>query len=81
VKLLRGILLALLASLIAGLVLGTILRLRLEREPDRYFVGQTGRGDRAIAVDQRRLQGTSSTPARLFSARARTKSRSDRRFR
>ncbi len=40
-KILRLILLSLLASLVAGLIIGTIIRLRLEREPVRYFVGQT----------------------------------------
>ncbi len=40
-KVLRLILLSLLASLVAGLIIGTIIRLRLEREPVRYFVGQT----------------------------------------
>ncbi len=40
-KILRLILLSLLASLIAGLIIGTIIRLRLERDPVRYFLGQT----------------------------------------
>ncbi len=42
-KLVRVILLALLASLITGLVLGTIIRLRLEPDPVRYFVGEPAR--------------------------------------
>ena len=93
-KVLRLILLSLLASLIAGLIIGTIIRLRLEREPVRYFVGQTDSwalGHKAqhesdgftltAASYWARLQGTSSTSARLFSVRATTKSRSERRFR
>lgn len=89
-KVLRTILLALLASLITGLIIGTIIRLRLEPAPERYFLGRACSSG-SLHDEANRLplatgyalglQGTSSTWALLFSARARTKRRSDRRFR
>lgn len=43
-KVVRAILLSLLASLLFGFVVGTIIRMRLEPEPARYFLGDAGPG-------------------------------------
>ncbi len=75
-RLLRKLLLALLLSLGIGLLIGTWIRLRLER-PVRYI----GSHPPAAAPYFRPVHSTSGTPARAFSSRAITKSRSESRFR
>ena len=80
-KLARFLLLALLGALFAGFALGSLIRMRIEQKPASYFVGQSVRRPLGFATAQRRLQGMSSTPARPFSVRAITNSRSDNRFR
>lgn len=90
------LLVALLLSLLLGLVIGTVLRLRLQapveyigaRRPAAPVHGTSARGDllrprhgtSARGYLLRPRHATSATPARRFSTRASTKSRSDRRF-
>jgi hypothetical protein len=78
VKLLRAILLSLLFSLLVGLVIGTVIRLKLER-PVRY-IGALDAGLDSGSQPPRLVHSTSPTPARAFSSRANTKSRSDSRL-
>ncbi len=75
-SLLRKLLLALLLSLGIGLLVGSLIRWRLER-PVRYIGSlRPTAPPYSLAV-----HSTSGTPARAFSSRAITKSRSESRFR
>lgn len=77
-KLIRAILLSLLLSLLVGLVIGTVIRLRLDR-PVRY-IGALDAGLDSGSQPLRLVHSTSPTPARAFSSRAKTKSRSESRL-
>jgi len=84
-KILRHILLMLLLSLLIGFMIGTIIRMRLAG-PEFYMSavdersGAGSTGDGAAQPELRPLHSTSGTPARAFSSRASTKSRSDSRL-
>ena len=83
-KAFRTIGLALLGSLIFGLVIGTLIDRRAQRPVIYIGLHDIGLHHKDLQKrDQeflRAVQGRSTNPERLFSTRASTKSRSDKRF-